>query len=415
MLKFLMLIAALLLSPPHATAQEKGGVVAVVNNDVITRQDLDRRFQLTLRKIPQKLDQDQQKRIYKQTLNILVDEELQRQYANRIGLNVPQKLVEETIDRIKATADTAKFNTMVQGLEDVVYREIEAEIRLQEIVKNVVRPRIEISSAELDQIIKGLMTGQNVVEFEVAQIFIPADDKEAEEKIRRISTQISEGLPFADGAQLALSLGGSGAADGYLGWFSAGELSPQLEETLKTMEKGAVSPALQSGAGWHILLLKDKRETKPFNTEPVEEVLVAKISAEMPAKKSAQNKLRKQLKNWKKSINTLADLEDILREEAKGDAFSKSQIYGWSKIDSLPSEIIPVVKSLDKEEVSEILEIDGQMVLVFRGGSRMKVDKALEDYRNKVWKRMMETRLNLAARRLVRDLRRHAYIDIRLK
>jgi len=85
---------------------------------------------------------------------------------------------------------------------------------------------------------------------------------DSEDKAKALKAQIDGGAAFADVAK-ANSSDGSAANGGDLGWFSAGQMVPEFEATVKDMRKGQVAGPVKTQFGWHLILLNDTRETAP--------------------------------------------------------------------------------------------------------------------------------------------------------
>jgi peptidyl-prolyl cis-trans isomerase C len=91
-------------------------------------------------------------------------------------------------------------------------------------------------------------------EFNAAHILV-----ETEEEAQSLVTQLAEGGDFAELAK-TYSTGPSGPNGGELGWFGLGQMVPAFEQAVLTMDAGDVSAPVQTQFGWHVVLLKEKRE-----------------------------------------------------------------------------------------------------------------------------------------------------------
>lgn len=104
---------------------------------------------------------------------------------------------------------------------------------------------------------KEIASFQPQPEFHAAHILV-----DSEEKATALKTEIDGGKAFADVAR-ENSTDGSAANGGDLGWFGLGQMVPEFETAVKTMEPGQVSDPVKSQFGYHLILLEETRESAP--------------------------------------------------------------------------------------------------------------------------------------------------------
>ncbi|MFT3972680.1 MAG: peptidylprolyl isomerase [Amaricoccus sp.] len=85
---------------------------------------------------------------------------------------------------------------------------------------------------------------------------------DSEDKAKELKAKIDGGADFAEVAK-ANSSDGSAASGGDLGWFGAGQMVPEFETAVKSLQKGEVSAPVKTQFGWHLVKLVDTRETTP--------------------------------------------------------------------------------------------------------------------------------------------------------
>lgn len=83
-------------------------------------------------------------------------------------------------------------------------------------------------------------------------------DNEAMSRLLEIKRRIEAGASFAEQAKL-YSEDGSAAQGGDLGWISPGETVPEFEDAMNTLPDGQMSGAVQSGFGWHLIQVLERR------------------------------------------------------------------------------------------------------------------------------------------------------------
>lgn len=99
---------------------------------------------------------------------------------------------------------------------------------------------------------------------------------ESKEDADAITAELDGGADFAETAK-AKSTGPSGPNGGELGWFSDGQMVPEFQDAVKTLESGQVSEPIQTQFGWHVIILNDKRKKSAPKLEEVSEEILAEL------------------------------------------------------------------------------------------------------------------------------------------
>ncbi len=100
-------------------------------------------------------------------------------------------------------------------------------------------------------------------EFSAAHILV-----ETEEAALEVKAKLDDGADFVELAK-ETSTGPSAPNGGDLGWFGKGQMVPEFETAVATLEKGAISEPIQTQFGWHVIKLNDTRETPKPTYEDV--------------------------------------------------------------------------------------------------------------------------------------------------
>ena len=102
---------------------------------------------------------------------------------------------------------------------------------------------------------------------------------DSEEKAAAIRAEAEAGAEFA---ALAAEHGTDGTANrgGDLGWFVEGDMVPEFSEAAFALETGVISEPVQSPFGWHLILVKERRERAAPPIEEVREELVRALAEE---------------------------------------------------------------------------------------------------------------------------------------
>lgn len=250
--------------------EEMNKIVAIVNNSVILQSDVTHRLKaikMNANKMDQSLPGDPVLR--HQILERLIVESIELQMAQKTGLKISEKNLDKIIDDIAKknhlTLDMLRSKLASENIDYHTYRkEIRNEILISEVLKNEVRPRINISPQEVDSLSNLMLKEKNQnMELSLSQILIPLTENPsrqeldtAEKKATRLVSELKKGADFA---KLAITYSSYPQAlkGGVIGWKKLQELPTLFTEKLKSIHKGDIIGPIRSGVGFHILRVND--------------------------------------------------------------------------------------------------------------------------------------------------------------
>ncbi|MCR4304084.1 MAG: peptidylprolyl isomerase [Gallionella sp.] len=264
-------------TPSSPDPQQQAGVidsvVAVVNDDVITRHELDDHLRMVVQQLQkQGTPLPAPDVLERQILERMITDMLQAQYAKENGVRVNDTQLDLAITRIAQQNDfksSAEFRARLEA-DGVDYKRFREEIR-SEIVSTRLREReveskLTISDSEVDNYLANKARAGNAGdEFHLAHILVVVPEQASAEKIQaareRAEKALGELKRGADFAQVAA--GTSDAKDalkgGDLGWRQADRIPPLFLNELQNLQSGQVTAVLRSPNGFHILKLVEKR------------------------------------------------------------------------------------------------------------------------------------------------------------
>ena len=420
--RILAIAAAVLLpllagAPVHAQT-DVVRVVAVVNDDVISFNDLVQRVRLGLlaARIPD--TQENRQRLAWQVLQGMIGEKLQLQEAKRLGITVRQAEIDEMVGRIERNNNwqPGQFRQFLSSTGipfGTAIDQLRANVAWNKVVLRKLRPLVQVSPADVDDALLKLRQNVGKPEYRVAEIFLAVDrtdqDAEVRRNAERIVQQIRAGAPFPALAQ-QFSQSPSAGNGGDLGWLLQGQLDPQLEAAIGRLQARETSDPVRSYSGYHILYLVDKRAFNPNSSggdgETVRYVLVQlPIAANAkPADVTTQMNQAQQIAG---SAKTCADLTASGKQLRAPDPEPKTV-----DATAVPADIRSDVTNLRVNQISQpIRNRDGvRLVMVCeRGTTTQGGFPSRENLTNQI----LGQRLDQQARRLLRDLRQQAIVDIK--
>jgi len=416
---FLVFLAALVSHSGEARAQGAMGIAALVNDQAISVYDLGSRIDLTILSLGLPRTREVQQKLAPQVLRSLIDEKLQLQEAERLGVSVTESMLENALKDIGARNPAANGDIRAfvrsQGIDpQTVADQTKAQIAWYGVLNKEVRRKVNITKDEIDAELEQMEANKKKPQRLVSEIFFAVNDPANEQEIRsladRIAGQLKAGGNFARlAAQFSQSP--SAAAQGDLGWLHGGQLAPELERVLDGLKPGEISAPIRTLTGYYILQLRGQRSP---GSEAAERVKLGLHQIVLPVPGNATKEVREAIMDQGRSITEKAanctDMEAIGKKV--GSPMSGS--LGTIEAGKLPPNIRNIVETLPINRASvPVMNESGVMVLmVCSREAGTEVSEAAK--REQIKQALENERRELIARQLMRDLHRNAIIDIRL-
>jgi len=396
---------------PPAAAQEMLRAVAVINDEIISVLDLDMRLRLAIFASGQPDSDNLRKRMTPQIIRALIDERLQSQEAERLGITVPDDLVANTAEEIaqRNKMSYVAFAKIIESrgiIPSAFLEQVRGQLTWNVLVARRLRPSVEVAEDEIEEIVRRITASQGLKQRQVSEIFLAVDTVLEEDEIlgnaRRLFEQLRAGGNFTSLAR-QFSEAASAARGGDLGWIQEGQLPEELDAALAKMRPGSLSPPVRSLSGFHLLLLRDERQSSLGEiTLHIKQVVFGRPQN---ATEEQEQALIAQAEAARGRIAGCAGLDALAAEigsQGSGD-------LGTVKANDLPPRVRDVVLSLPIGQASPPIEVPGgRGILVVCERTDSGID------RDKIRERLSSQRLDMLARRYMRDLRRNANVDIRL-
>jgi peptidyl-prolyl cis-trans isomerase SurA len=411
----LVLVCAGLAPVGQALAQETR-IAAVVNNDIITADDVEARMMLLMRTsgIPDTPQNRQQ--LQRRVLQQLIDEKLEMQEAKRYKVVADKNEVE------RALANIEQRNNMPKGGLDTYLKQagvprrtlvdqLTASLVWNKVVEGRYSSDISVSDTEVHDEIARLKADIGKPQSHVAEIFLAIDNPTQEPEVKSLAdkliTQIRAGAQFPAVAQ-QFSQSPSAATGGDIGWVTPNQFGPPLDEAIAKMKPGEMSYPIRTTAGYYIFYLIERRTPGQTSTDDTTFALVEVVLPVAPnAPPAQQQKVMAQAQNISDTAKTCDDMAKIAREQAPQTSTQSPNV----RAGDLPPDMKSLILGLKVSEASKPLPTRGGVGVVMVC-KRTDPSAALPT-QDQVYDELMHTRLDQISRRYIRDLRRSAYVDIR--
>jgi peptidyl-prolyl cis-trans isomerase SurA len=425
---FLPLCLALLL-PGAALAQAKprpittvDRIVAVVNNEVITRNELNERVtrarsQLARQNTPAPALAD----LEKQLLERMITDRAVIQFANENGVRVDDLELDRAIERIAQENQmiTAQLRLALEkdGIPYARFREdIRSEIIRARLREREVSEKIVVTESEIDSLLAAPQPGPTVDEYNVSHILVRvpenASPEQVQERLARAEQALGQLKSGTDFRQIAASF--SEAPDalqgGLLGWRESGKLPTLFAEALQKMKVGDLSSVLRSPNGFHIVKLNERRGGQ--QTAVVEQTQARHILIKV-SEIVSESEGRARATNLKERLDNKADFAQLARANSEDTSASRGGDLGWlSPGDTVP-EFERAMNALKPGEISAPVRSPfGWHVIQVVG--RRASDMSAERKRVAARQVLRERKGEEAFQDWVRQTRDRAYVEMRL-
>ncbi|MET3131059.1 peptidyl-prolyl cis-trans isomerase SurA [Oxalobacteraceae bacterium GrIS 1.11] len=421
-------VAAPVTAPVRAAApgQEIDSIAVVVNDDVITRNELAARIKTVERRMkaqnvpmPEKVD------LQRQLLERMIVERAQMQLAKEMGVRVDDSTLDRAISRIaeqqKLTVQDLRNQMEKEGTTFVAFREeIREEIIMQRLREHEVDAKIQISDAEVDAYLAAeKAAASEQVEMNLSQIMIRVPDNASPEQIAARRTRADEVMrQLRTGADFAKMAGTySDSADalkgGEIGWRNSDRLPPLFAEQLLKLKPGQVTPIIKSTGAFHILKLVERRSAADVAAVPaVQQTHARHILIKVTPTMSAYDAKRKLTELKERLDHKAAKFEELARLFSNDGSASKGGDLGWLYPgDALP-EFEAAMTALKPGEVSAPVETSFGFHLI-EVLERKSDDVSKEKQRNAARNTIRERKLEEETEDWQRQVRDRAYVEYR--
>jgi len=324
-------------------------IVAVVNGECITRQELNEVLKLSIKQLQKQGIEPPSKEILEgQVLEREILTRVQLQLANEIGMTIGDTELEKSIIRI---ANANKMNKeefyVLLGQEGISYDKFREEIRNEMLLVRLkdreVIKRIKISEGEVDNFLYNQEhSSGNTDEYQLSHIMIRVPDQASPEKLDNRRQRAEEALVKLkngdDFAQVAAEF--SDAADalegGKLGWRQATQLPTKFSEILKPMPQNGLTSIIQSSNGFHILKLHDRRGGESKQTVVIDQTHVRHILIRVN-ELTSDNDARNRIVRLKERLDNGANFEELAKLHSEDASASTGGDLDWVS----PGDTVP--------------------------------------------------------------------------
>ncbi|RKR78386.1 peptidylprolyl isomerase [Marinobacter nauticus] len=359
----ILLTLAMVVLSVTAQAERKllDRVVAIVDDEVILQSELDARINTIVGRLSaQGTGLPPRELLEQRVLDQLIQESLQLQMADQMGMRISDNELNETLANIARSngMTLAEFEGQLAE-EGVTYQQAREQIRNEMLTSRVqqrrVGNRVRVTDREVENYLQAQQAnGSTDAEYRLAYIFIEVDDPaseasvdEARETARALRQQIANGRDFREVA-VAESDASNALEGGDMGWRSESQLPSLVAPVVPDLEVGEPSQVLENNSGFHLVMVMDKRggEQQQFiQQHRVRHILVR------PSEAVTDVQAEQRIREIYQQLQDGADFADLARERSD-DPVSGSDggNLGWVS----PGQMVPAFEeAMNQAQVGE--------------------------------------------------------------
>lgn len=426
---FTPVLAALLalsaaLAPAAASAQATttvDSIVAVVDEDVILRSELDRAVANVQAQYASQPDQLPPLAVLeRQVLDRLVLSRLQLARARDSGVRVSDgelaQAIESVASRNRMTGEQLRQRLAADGMS---YEEFRAGLRDEMLIERLrqryIQGRVQVSETEVDQLLAVRAIGGP--EVRLANIVVALPDgatpeqiATAQKKAADIKGVVEKGeLDFA-AAAIRFSDAPNALEGGQIGWRALDAIPPALVGLIQQLQPGQITEPVRTPGGYQLIQLVETREQ---GVQTVTEYNALGILVRVTPTVTSDT-ARAKIEELRARIVAGEDFGAVARE-GSDDAMSRNDggDMGWFQVNAWGNAVGSQLQQLADGELSQPFQSEVGWHVIRRVGTRVQ-DVTELNRRNQAREIIGQRKAEEEYERFLRQLRSEAYFESRL-
>ncbi len=398
-------------------------IVAVVNDEVITQQELNARVDFAFRQLRQQGTQPPSREVIeRQLIERLIGDRVQMQHARDIGMRVDDVELDRALSRIadenKLSPTQMRAALDKDGVPFEKFREdIRSEITLSRLRDREVAQKIVITESEIDNFIQSQQAQGRNDEYNISHILVTVPENATPEQLQtrraraeQALTQLKGGTDFRQVAA-AFSDAPEALQGGLIGWRESSRLPGLFLDAVRPLKTGDLSELLRSPNGFHIIKLNERRGGQAaimVQQTRARHILIK--TNELVSEAEARNRLLQ----LKERLDNKADFAELARSRSEDGSAARGGDLGWLNPGDTVPEFEQAMNALKPGEISAPVRSPFGWHLI-EVQERRTQDMTREGQRLNARQALRERKTDEAYQEWVRQLRDRAYVEQRLE
>ena len=406
-------------------AEQADFIVAIVNSEPITNNDVRREMALvTQRLAAERRPQPDIRQLAPEVLDNLINIKAQLQLARESGVRVEESAIDQAEQSVaqQNQIDVPELRRRVErdGVASDQFRaQLRDQVLLQRVREREVEGRLRVSEADVDQYLTQQQSKQDLsaVQLNLAQILIAVPDTASPEQTQALRKRAERALVRARAGEdfAALVREFSDTTDftngGQLGLREASRYPEMFVEATRGLAVGDVSEPVRSAAGFHLLKVVEKGSAE-LPTAAVIQSHSRHILL-VPNAQLSESQAREKLVDFKKRIvSGQADFAALAKENSQDGSAAQGGELGWASPGMFVPEFEAAMNRLAPGDVSDpVVSRFGMHLIQLLERRKATLTKAQE--RDAVRALLREKKYDEAYRNWAQELRGRTYVELR--
>lgn len=419
--KQILLCSALLL-PAIAPAEMLDNIIAIVEEDVILENELEKEVSLIEQRIAASKSPLPPLNILRaQVLERMIMDKLQRQLAEKAGINISEEMLTSSATDIarrnNMSLDDFRIELDRQGISYASFLDnMKNEIILNELRGREIGGRIKVTDREVAHYLETQgKVGGEMVQYHLGHILIAVSEgassttiQKAQNKAEELVKKLRAGQDFAQTA-IAESNDGNALKGGDLGWRTMRDMPTLFVNEVGNLKQGDISEPLRSPSGFHIIKMLEVKGLDSAHTTQKTKVRHILIKTN---ELIDDNEASKRLHELKERITNGDDFATLARSHSddKGSAI-KGGSLDWVESGALVKPFEEAMNHLKINEISEPVQTQFGWHLI-QVLDRENLDNSDEFKKNQVREAIRKRKIEEETELWMRKLRDEAFVDI---
>lgn len=420
------LLAALLLSlSPVAGAQSLGqvdSIVAVVDEDVILRSELDRAVANVYSQYAgQQAQLPPRNVLERQVLERLVVMRLQLERARASGVRVGDAELEQSVQMVAAQNQMSPAQLRAQlAAQNIPFEEFRNQLRdemiVQRLQQRISQSRVAVSESEIDMVLAGQGDQDNTL-YRIANILVALPEAPSREQLELAQTKINGIKDLIDRGEMTFAAAairysdfGNALEGGEIGWRSLDEIPNLFSGVVRGMSAGQTSQPIRGPSGLQLIHVS---ETRQADRQTVQEFRARHLMVQINELVS-EPQARQRVEDYRRRVEAGEDFATLARQYSD-DASTKQQggDMGWFQRDVWGSAVAQQIEMLSDGELSQPFRTEAAWHVLQRIDSRT-TDVTEANRRAQARETIARRKSEEELERYIRQLRSEAFIELRL-
>ena len=255
-----LVLAALIIFPLNAKVEVLDRIAIIVGEGVVLESQINNLLEtIEQRYAEQGAAMPPADAMLEQVQERLIIEELQLQMARQAGVRVGDGELNQAFEEI-AQNNELSLEAFIESMESegASYEELRDQVRKEMLIQRVQRGKVGRQVNITEQELDGFLATEGSVKELSPELFVRQILVSTEEKAEMLLAKIESGEEFSVLAK-EHSKSSNSASGGEMGWRNLADFPSLFGKALKNQKKDYVSPILESGSGFYLLKLEDKR------------------------------------------------------------------------------------------------------------------------------------------------------------